>query len=144
MKLEITNTPEVDGMSSLTLKQFQDQVSELLLRHRSLLDVLSKFQQSGAATNRSVVKSITECGCIQVHAAKQEYHPEMTLDEAKDVLGTHVSGHLCEQCIEVVSTELGRNLFYMSALSNILDVNLEQVVENESKKCTTLGLFNMS
>ena len=73
-------------MSSLTLKQFQDQVSELLLRHRSLLDVLSKFQQSGAATNRSVVKSITECGCIQVHAAKQEYHPEMTLDEAKDVL----------------------------------------------------------
>ena len=58
--------------------------------------------------------------------------------------GTHVSGHLCEQCIEVVSSELGRNLFYMSALSNILDINLEQVVENESKKCTTLGLFNMS
>ncbi|MEW9702668.1 DUF1573 domain-containing protein [Paenibacillus sp. SI8] len=131
-------------MSSLTLKQFQDQVSELLLRHRSLLDVLSKFQQTNAAANRSVVKSITECGCIGLHAAKQAYHSEMTLNEAKDVLGTHVSGHLCENCAEVVSAELGRNLFYMSALSNILDVNLEQVVENESKKCTTLGLFNMS
>ncbi|MGG1556005.1 MULTISPECIES: DUF1573 domain-containing protein [Paenibacillus] len=131
-------------MSSLSLKQFQDQVSELLLRHRSLLDVLSKFQQSGAAANRSVVKSVTECGCLQLHAAKQEYHPEMTLSEAKDVLGTHVSGHLCEQCIEVVSNELGRNLFYMAALSNLLDINLEQVLEKESKKCSTLGLFNMS
>ncbi|MFD0694319.1 DUF1573 domain-containing protein [Paenibacillus sp. GCM10027628] len=131
-------------MSSLTLKQFQDQVSELLLRHRSLLDVLSKFQQTNAAANRSVIKSITECGCIGVHAAKQEYHPEMTLDEAKDVLGTHVTGHLCEHCAEVVSAELGRNLFYMSALSNLLDVDLEKVVENESKKCSTLGLFNMS
>ncbi|MFC5452313.1 DUF1573 domain-containing protein [Paenibacillus aestuarii] len=131
-------------MSSLTLKQFQDQVSELLLRHRSLLDVLSKFQQTNAAANRSVVKSITECGCIGVHAAKQEYHPEMTLNEAKDVLGTHVTGHLCENCAEIVSAELGRNLFYMSALSNLLDVDLEKVVENESKKCSTLGLFNMS
>lgn len=131
-------------MSSLTLKQFQDQVSELLLRHRSLLDVLSKFQQTNAAANRSVIKSITECGCIQVHAAKQAYHPDLTLDEAKDVLGTHVSGQLCEHCMEVVSAELGRNLFYMSALSNLLQVDLEQVVENESKKCSTLGLFNMS
>ncbi|NEW09690.1 DUF1573 domain-containing protein [Paenibacillus sp. SYP-B3998] len=131
-------------MSSLTLKQFQDQVSELLLRHRSLLDVLSKFQQTNAAANRSVVKSITECGCIGIQATKQAYHSEMTLDEAKDVLGNHVSGHLCEHCTEVVSAELGRNLFYMSALSNILEVDLEKVVENESKKCSTLGLFNMS
>ncbi|UJF33655.1 DUF1573 domain-containing protein [Paenibacillus hexagrammi] len=131
-------------MSSLTLKQFQDQVSELLLRHRSLLDVLSKFQQTNAATNRSVIKSITECGCIQIHAAKQEYHQEMTLDEAKDVLGTHVNGELCEHCKEVVSAELGRNLFYMAALSNLLKVDMDQVVENESKKCSTLGLFNMS
>lgn len=131
-------------MSSLTLKQFQDQVSELLLRHRSLLDVLSKFQQTNAATNRSVIKSITECGCIGVHAAKQQYHSDMTLDEAKEVLETHVNGQLCEHCSEVLSAELGRNLFYMAALSNILHVDLEQVLENESKKCSTLGLFNMS
>ncbi|MBP1996455.1 DUF1573 domain-containing protein [Paenibacillus eucommiae] len=131
-------------MDSLTLKQFQDQVSELLLRHRSLLDVLSKFQQSNAAVNRSVIKSITECGCIEVIAGKQAYHPEMTMQEAKDTLGTHVNGQLCENCREAVGTELGRNLFYMSALGNILDVDLEQVVEEESKKCSTLGFFNMS
>lgn len=131
-------------MDSLTLKQFQDQVSELLLRHRSLLDVLSKFQQSNALVNRSVIKSVTECGCIQVNASKQAYQPEMTLQDAKHTLDTHVEGNLCEQCLEVVGAELGRNLFYMSALSNLLDIDLEKVVENESKKCMTLGLFNMS
>jgi hypothetical protein len=142
--MEITNTLEVDGMDSLTLKQFQDQVSELLLRHRSLLDVLSKFQQSNAAVNRSVIKSITECGCIQVNAVKQTYTPEMTLQDARNTLGTHLQGALCEHCMEVVGSELGKNLFYMSALGNLLDVNLEQVVEEESRKCTTLGFFNMS
>ncbi|KIL38404.1 hypothetical protein SD70_26790 [Gordoniibacillus kamchatkensis] len=131
-------------MSSLTLKEFQDQVSELLLRHRSLLDVLSKFQQTGAAVNRAVVKSITECGCIELNAAKQAYSPDMTLEEAKSVLNTHMQGQLCEACREVIGAELGRNLFYMSALGNLLKLNLQETVEDESKKCSTLGLFTLS
>jgi len=131
-------------MNAPTLKQFQDQVADLLLRHRSLLDVLSKVQQSSAAVGRSVTKSATECGCIEVNATKQPYMPEMSLDQAKQQLATHMSGHLCEQCIDVVSAELGRHIFYISALSNLLDIDLERVVENESKKCATLGLFNMS
>jgi hypothetical protein len=131
-------------MSSLTLKEFQDQVSELLLRHRSLLDVLSKFQQTGAAVNRSVVKSITECGCIEVNAGKQGYTPEMTLEEAKQVLGTHMAGELCETCRDAIGAEIGRNLFYLSALGNLLKLDLQVTVEDESKKCSTLGLFNFS
>src|SRR5690606_21819251 len=34
-------------MSAPTLHEFQQQVSELLLRHRSLLDVVTKFSQAG-------------------------------------------------------------------------------------------------
>jgi len=131
-------------LSTMTLHQFQEQVSDLLLRHRSLLDVLSKFQQSNAAANRAVTKSITECGCIAVNAGKQEYAPDMSLDEAKLQLETHVEGRLCEHCREIVGNELGKNLFYMASLCNLLEVDLEQIVENESKKCSTLGLFNLS
>lgn len=126
------------------LKEFQEQVSELLLRHRSLLDVLSKFQQSNAAANRAVVKAITDCGCIQVHATKQEYTESMTLEEAQELLHTHVSGHLCDACQDAVSTELGKNLFYMASLSNLLDLQLEEIVAKEANKCSTLGLFNLS
>lgn len=131
-------------MSSLTLKEFQDQVSELLLRHRSLLDVLSKFQQTGAAVNRAVVKSITECGCVEINATKQAYSPDLTLEQAKLVLETHMNGKLCENCHEVIAAEIGRNLFYMSALGNLLGLDLQETVEDESKKCSTLGLFTLS
>lgn len=131
-------------MSATSLQEFQDQVSELLLRHRSLLDVLSKNGQSNASVNRAVTKAVTDCGCIELHATKQIYEPGINLETAKDVVGSHVHGHLCENCKEVISTELGRNLFYMSALCNLLEINMDSVVHEESQKCSTLGLFNMS
>lgn len=130
-------------MSTLSLKEFQDQVSALLLRHRSMLDVLSKFQQSNAAANRAVVKSITECGCIQVHASKQHFTSEMTLEQAKEQLDTHMTGQVCEHCKEIIASELGKNLFYMASLCNLLDMDMEKVVAEESAKCSTLGLFNI-
>ncbi|KAA8995987.1 DUF1573 domain-containing protein [Paenibacillus spiritus] len=131
-------------MSSPTLQDFQDQVAELLLRHRSLLDVLSKNGQSSASVNRAVVKAITECGCIQLHATKQVFEPGDSLEQAKEHAGTHVEGELCENCREVVGSELGRELFYMSALCNLLGIRMDEVVAKESQKCATLGLFNMS
>lgn len=131
-------------MSAPSLQAFQDQVSELLLRHRSLLDVLSKNGQSSASVNRAVAKAITDCGCIELHATKQSFESEVDLEEAKEVARTHVRGELCENCREIVSTELGRNIFYMSALCNLLDINMDEVVQKESQKCSTLGLFNLS
>jgi NTP pyrophosphatase (non-canonical NTP hydrolase) len=131
-------------MSGSTLRQFQEQVSELLLRHRSLLDVLSKSQQSSASVNRSVIKSVTECGCIALEANKQPYSDDMTLEEARALIQTHIKGKLCENCVDAISIQLGKHLFYLSALCNLLELDLEQIVEKESKKCSTLGLFNLS
>lgn len=126
------------------LNDFQKQVSELLLRHRSLLDVLSKYDQSNASVHRSTIKAVTECGCIEIHGTKQNYHPEMTLEDAKRELNTQVQGKLCENCLEAISSELGRNVFYLAALCNLLDVDMQEIVDKESKKCSTLGLFNLS
>lgn len=129
-------------MSDLTLRQFQEQVSDLLLRHRSLLDVLSKTQQTSASVNRSVIKSITECGCISLQANKQPYSE--SLEETKQLTQTHVNGRLCENCMDAITIQLGKNLFYMSALCNLLDLNMDDILAKESKKCSTLGLFNLS
>lgn len=131
-------------MSTTQLTQFQELVSELLLRHRSILDVLSKLDQAGSSVHRSVVKSITECGCIEINASKQTYSEDWTPEEAREMLQSHVNGSLCENCREVVIMELGKNLFYMSALCNLLDLRLDDVVQSESKKCSTLGFFNLS
>ncbi|AJY77692.1 hypothetical protein [Paenibacillus beijingensis] len=131
-------------MSAPTLNQFQQQVSELLLRHRSVLDVLSKYGQTGASVNRAVAKAVTECGCIEVNARKQQYSEDPELEDAKALLETHMEGHVCEHCRDVLKAELGRNLFYMSALCNLLEINLDEVVAKESDKCSTLGLFNLT
>lgn len=135
---------EVDSMNAPTLEQFQRQVSELLLRHRSLLDVMSKLGQSSASVNRAVTKAVTDCGCIELNARKQQYSGELNLQNAKETLESHLTGALCEHCNEVLKSELGRNLFYMTALCNLLQVQLDQVVADEYDKCSTLGLFNLT
>lgn len=131
-------------MSTTNLQDFQQQVSELLLRHRSLLDVLSKYGQSNTSVNRSVVKSVTDCGCIELHASKQVYPDNHELQTTKDQLSNHLHGELCETCKEVVTSELGRNLFYISALCNQLGISLDDVIASESKKCATLGFFTLT
>lgn len=131
-------------LSGLTLKQFQEQVSDLLLRHRSLLDVLSKAQQSSASVNRSVIKSVTECGCISLQANKQPYPDDLSLEKAKALIQTHINGHLCENCTDAIVDELGKHMFYLSAMCNLLDLDLDDIIAKESQKCSTLGLFNMS
>jgi hypothetical protein len=132
-------------MSVQSLKPFQDQVSDVLIRHRSLLDVMSKFSQTNAAVNRAVTKAITECGCIRVEADKQPYYdPDLTPAQLRLLASTHVKGELCESCMENVVKELGRNLFYMSALGCLLRINLDDVLDHEMKKMQTLGFFNMS
>ena len=52
-----------------------------------------------------------------------------------------MDGCLCENCREVIEREIGNNLFYLTSLCNILDINLYDVLLKESDKITTLGKF---
>lgn len=127
-----------------SIEQFQDQVSQLLLRHRSVLDIMSKLNQTSAAVNRSVTKAITDCGCIELNASKQPFDQLESLDGARQNIPSHVSGQLCEHCKEFVETSLGRNIFYLTALCTQLDLDLREVIAKESDKCSTLGIFNLT
>lgn len=131
-------------MDTRKLADFQTQVSELLLRHRSVLDVMAKVQESASRVNRSLTKAITECGCVEVVAKKQIYDPTKNLEEQKMHLDTHFHGPLCEHCREVVMAELGKSMFYVAALCNIAEINLEDVIAQESERLHTLGVFNLS
>jgi len=125
------------------LATFQEQVKNLLLRHRSFLDVTSKLQESNARVNRALMKAVTECGCIEVKAKRQAFMNKQDLENWKKQLDTHLYHHLCENCADVVTNEMGKNLFYLSALCNLLDLSLEKVIQKESEKLATLGIFNM-
>jgi len=131
-------------MKDLLCDQFQESVDEYLIRHRSILDVMAKLQEAIARVNRAVTKAVTNCGCVKITAEKQQVPADITLDQIKDHMQDHVSGQLCEHCRDVVEAEIGNTLFYLAALSNILDLNLYDMMLKEHKKLTALGVFNIA
>jgi hypothetical protein len=114
------------------------------MRHHSILDVLSKLQEASSRINRATVKSVTGCGCIQVDAKKKSIPPDVSLLNLKDYFESHLRGELCLSCREIVETEVGKSLFYLTALCNLLDLNLYDIFLKEHKKCTTLRVFNLT
>ena len=131
-------------MKDLICADFQSSVAKCLLRHRSILDVMSKMQETTARTNRAVTKSVTCCGCVEIHGHKQRIPDDTPLDKADQYLSTHLHGNLCPDCREQIETELGALLFYMAALCNVLDISLYDVLVQEQKKLYSLGPFALS
>ncbi|MBO8141267.1 MAG: DUF1573 domain-containing protein [Firmicutes bacterium] len=123
---------------------FQTAVSEYLIRHRSVLDVLAKLQETSARVQRAVSRAVTECGCITVRAARQQVPAGISYHQMKDYVSTHLDGRLCEHCREVLETELGHNLFYVTALCEVLNLDTSDILRQEMKRVTTLGVFNLT
>lgn len=124
--------------------EFQNMVSEYLIRHKSIIDVMSKLQESNARINRALAKSITVCGCLQVNAKKQNFPLDSNLSELKNYTQSHLEGALCPNCAEVLENEIGSNLFYIAALCDLLGLNLQEVLKKEHDKIATLGIYNLS
>jgi len=131
-------------MKDEVVGQFQDKVSELLIRHRSILDSLTKFQESTARVNRAVAKTVTNCGCLSIVARKQSCPPEVDLKDCQKYMDSHLKGELCEQCREAIEEELGNHLFYLTALCHLLDMELTDLFSKEFQRVTALGFFHLS
>lgn len=130
-------------MKVLSAGEFQNKVADSLVRHRSILDTLSKLQESSAKVNRNVFKAVTCCGCLSIKAQKQAFPPDVALKDCMKHLDSHLEGALCEECREVIAEDLFDNLFYIAALCHLLGYNLETLLEKGANKLNTLGYFNM-
>ncbi|ACM61059.1 hypothetical protein B0S90_2286 [Caldicellulosiruptor bescii] len=130
-------------LKDIFIDDFQYVVDELLIRNKSILDSLTKFSESAARVNRSIIKSVTNCGCIRINAKKQEIPIDVSLKEAKKYLKTHVEGQLCENCRDLIEKEIGSTLFYLASICNTLDLNLYDIIIKEIERMKTLGEFNL-
>lgn len=132
-------------MKDLLCDGFQETVDEYLIRHRSVLDVLTKLTESSSRINRAVAKAVTTCGCVKIEAEKQRIPPDASsLKDLKQHMKTHLEGHLCDHCTEILEDEIGRNLFYLAALCNLFDLNLYDILLKEQERVACLGIFNFS
>ncbi len=115
------------------------------MRHRSIVDIMSKLQESVARTNRALTKAVTNCGCVSIKASRQTVPSDLSsFQEVREHMSSHLEGNMCEQCAEVLESEIGATLFYLTALCNVMDMNLQDVLSNEYKRISTLGYFNLS
>ena len=129
-------------MKDIIFDDFQNSVNDSLLRHKSILDLMTKYSESNARVNRAVAKAVTNCGCIKINAEKQCIEEIDLIDEISNNLNTHLDGNLCDNCREVIEREMGNNLFYLTALCNDLGISLYDLLLQESDKINTLGKFS--
>ncbi len=124
-------------MKDIMVDEFQYTVQELLVRNKSIIDLITKFQDSNARVNRSVVKAVTQCGCIRINAGKQDF------EEMGKAMETHLEGKLCENCRDRIENEIGSNLFYLASICNTLDLNLYDIIIKEQERVKMLGQYNL-
>jgi hypothetical protein len=133
----------LEGVKDMVIDKFQLTVQDLLFRNKSILDTITKFQDSNARVNRSIIKSVTNCGCIKINAQKQPLSEEGNFEDIKNALSTHIEGKLCDNCRDLIENEIGKNLFYLASICNTLDLNLYDIILKEEERVKLLGQYNL-
>ena len=127
-----------------TCNEFQKTVSLHLIRHRSILDVMTKYQDACARVNRAIAKSVTSCGCLKIVATKQALPANANLSEMSEYVKTHLEGHLCPNCTDVIEEEVGRSLFFMAAICTLTGIDFHDIIKKENDRITTLGVYSLT
>ena len=126
----------------LLCDEFQEKANEVLIRHKSILDILTKLEESNSRINRAAIKSVTSCGCISINAKKQEYNKE-SFSKSKDILKNHINGELCDTCREIIEDEIGDHIFYITSMCNALDLNLYDILLKQYRELDVLGTYSL-
>lgn len=132
-----------NSINDILMEDFQNVVSELLMRNRSVLDILSKIQTSAGRVNRAVVKAVTHCGCIGIEGKKQTFPGEVSMKNLNGLVSSQLTGELCTECRRTIEKEIGGELFYIAAMCNTLGISLYDVVLSEKETLGTLGSYSL-
>lgn len=130
-------------MKDMLIDDFQYTAQELLIRNKSILDLITKYQDSNSRVNRAIIKTVTQCGCMTISAHKQEIPDDASLDEMKNSVESHIEGILCENCRDAIERDIGRNVFYLASICNALDLNLYDIILKENDRIRMLGKYNL-
>lgn len=130
-------------MKDAALDSFQYTVQELLVRNKSIMDGMTKLEDSNARINRTISKAVTQCGCIRIQAEKQDYDENADFETAREAMKSHLEGKLCPSCRDMLEKDIGRHLFYLTSIMNTLDVNLYDVLIKELDRVRMLGNFSL-
>jgi hypothetical protein len=92
------------------LEEFQNTVDNLLIRQH-MYWMTSKLTKRPAGKS-SVIKAVTECGCVSVKQKRTLPDIIESINELKSYLDNHLRGQYVPPCIEVVVGELVKLYLY--------------------------------
>lgn len=69
---------------------------------------------------------------------------DATFFDLKALLDSQVDGKICDNCRDIIMTEIGKQFFYIAALANTLNISLSEVLTKEQAKLSTLTIFNLT
>ncbi len=124
-------------MKRTLTEDFQDTVAKLHIWNKSILDILSKLNMAGSKVSRATVKSVTNCGCIEIDGKKS------FVDFEKNTGGSQIKGVLCEDCKSNLEKEIGENIYYLISLCNAMNLNVDKIISKELERVKTLGKYNL-
>ncbi len=130
-------------MSDKLCDKFQNSVDDVLIRHASILDIITKLQDSSSRINRAAVKTITSCGCVKLSTLPDLKAEDTNYSDLRNFTLTQTEGEICPVCKEKLEQEIGNNLFYLAALSNHFNLSLNDILEQEKSNLDTLGKFSL-
>ena len=131
-------------MRDLLCDDFQASVSAHLVQNKSILDAITKLNESSLRVQRAITRAVTQCGCIRIDASRQRIPEVASLEELGQVLDSHVRGELCGDCREVVETEVGNSLCYVAAVCELVGVSMYDCLIGVDKRIRALGMFHLS
>lgn len=133
----------MNELKDTVLDEFQYTSNDLLIRNKNILDSMTKMSDSCARISRTLVKAATHCGCISIIGVKQQTTEISGMDEMKHHMESQVKGELCDNCRDLLEKEMGRNLFYLAAICNALDLNLYDIIIGELERLKLLGKYSL-
>jgi len=127
----------------MELKEFTKKVDDVLIRHKSILDITSKLHETDGKINRAIAKAVTECGCIKINAFKQDMPENINYSDLSKYMKNHIEGRLCPTCEEKIVEEIGDHMFYIAALCNNLELSTDEILKKKYNEIETLGKFSL-
>lgn len=68
---------------------------------------------------------------------------DASYSQLKKYMSNHVQGELCDICKEKVEHELASNFFYLTALCNVFNINIEDMLSNYNEQLKALGKYGL-
>jgi len=128
----------------LLCDDFQSSVSSHLVQNKSILDAVTKLNDSALRVQRAVTRAATQCGCIRIDASRQRIPEVASLEELGTLLDSHVRGQMCVECREQLETEVGNALCYVAAVCDLMGVSMYDCLIGVDKRIRALGMFHLS